>query len=252
MNDHIIERVEDKYLITEVEQAALLAQITKNLKRDEYFSEEVISVYYDTKDSALAIRSIDRPAFRSKVRIRSYNTPKLDSKIFFEIKSKLKTGKKKIGNKRRLLLPLKDFYRYVKKGEDLVEIVKGLKGSTFRDVQIARELDYLMKFYQLEPKVLIAADRLAYVGKDDASFRLTFDENLRFRETNLRLEKGSKGEKFFPQTDDPKHCVIMEVKTMNAMPPWFVAVLSSEHIYPTRFSKYGKIYQLLTERENNV
>ena len=107
-----------------------------------------------------------------------------------------------------------------------------------------------MDYYKLEPKVLISADRLAFSSKYDPEFRLTFDENLRFRTKDLTFRKGSKGKKYFPTTDEPKKSVIMEVKTMNAMPPWFVKELSRLMIYPTRFSKYGKIYQLINERNN--
>ena len=36
---------------------------------------------------------------------------------------------------------------------------------------------------------------------------------------------------------------------MNAMPQWFMSELSQLKIYPYRFSKYGKIYQLINERK---
>lgn len=252
MNDKTIERVEKKYLITKSEKAALLKALDPFLAKDEYFKEPVLSLYFDTKDFDLAVRSIDRPEFRAKVRVRAYNIPKLSSKVFFEIKSKLKKGKKKIGNKRRLRIPLKDFYDYYENSADLVDIAKKVSKNDFTQVQIAKELDYLMTYYDLSPKLIIATNRIAYVGKTDKNFRLTFDENLRFRETNLRLEKGGSGEKFFPTTSDPDHCIIMEVKTMNAMPSWFVDELSRLKIYPTRFSKYGKIYQLIKERNKNV
>ncbi|MBQ7802501.1 polyphosphate polymerase domain-containing protein [Candidatus Saccharibacteria bacterium] len=252
MDDKTIERIEEKYLITSKEKTELLKAIKSNLRKDEFFSEEVLSIYFDTKNYDLVIKSIDRPDFREKVRIRAYNVPKLSSPIFFEIKTKLKVGKKKIGNKRRLSLPLKDFYQYLEKDANLEELAKNFSKNNKKQVQIARELDYLMKYYRLEPKLFIGADRVAYVGKDDSNFRLTFDSNLRFREKKLRLEKGSDGEKFFPLTSDPKHDIIMEVKTMNAMPPWFARELSRLKIYPVRFSKYGKIYELIKERNKNV
>ena len=252
MDDKTILRTEEKYLITKSEKTELLSRIEKNLKHDEFYKEEVLSLYFDTKNFDLVIKSIDRPNFREKVRVRAYNVPKKSSKIFFEVKTKYKKGKKKIGNKRRLVLPLKDFYAYYENGESLEKLVKKNSGDSFRELQIARELDYLMKYYKLEPKVLIATDRIAYVGKDDPGFRLTFDKDLRFRTENLKLEKGSNGEKYFPNTDDPKHDIVMEVKTMNSMPPWFVKELSRLKIYPARFSKYGKIYQLIQERTKNV
>ncbi|MBQ1528440.1 VTC domain-containing protein, partial [Candidatus Saccharibacteria bacterium] len=161
-----------------------------------------------------------------------------------EVKSKMAVKKVKIGNKRRLVLSEREFEKFMK-GAKLEELVKD---GDFQQKQIARELAYLMDYYKLEPKMMIVADRVAFKDKEDAEFRLTFDENLRFREDNLSFRKGSKGEKYFPTTNEPKKCIIMEAKTMSAMPQWFVRELSRLKIYPSRFSKYGKIYQLINER----
>ena len=249
-DDRTIERIEEKYLISRSDKSALLKKLQKHLKKDEYYKESVLSLYFDTKFSDLANRSIDRPPFREKIRVRAYNVPTKTSLVFFEMKSKLATHGVKMGNKRRLVLPLKDFYAYVEKGKDLVKIAEKSSKSDPKQLQIARELDYLTKYYCLEPKVLISADRTAYVGKENPGFRLTFDERLRFRTTDLRLERGTKGEKFFPKTSSNN--IIMEVKTLDSMPLWFVRELSNLKIYPDRFSKYGKIYQLITERKINV
>ena len=250
MNDKKIERIEEKYLITKHEKTVLMRAIEKKLKHDEYYKEEVLSLYFDTPNYDLAIKSIDRPDFREKVRVRAYNLPKKSTPVFFEVKTKLVQGRRKIGNKRRLVMKLGDFYKYYNKGEDLVKIIEKYAKGDAQQMQTARELDYLMKIYQLEPKVVVAANRTAFVAKEDEGFRLTFDESLRFRETDLKLEKGSKGEKYFPAVGEKERAIIMEVKTMQAMPPWFVEELSKLHIYPARFSKYGKIYQLIYERKN--
>lgn len=247
LDDKTIERVEEKYLITKEQKSAILKKITKHLARDEYYKEEVLSIYFDTKSSDLAIKSIDRPNFREKFRARVYKMPSGKSPVFLEVKSKMAVKKIKIGNKRRLVLTDREFDRFLK-GEKLTKIAAKAHAGDFKQLQIARELEYLMDFYSLEPKILIAADRVAYKGKENPEFRLTFDENLRFREKSLHFKTGSKGEKYFPLTSAPKNNIIMEVKTMNAMPPWFVAELSQLKIYPARFSKYGKIYQLIKER----
>lgn len=252
MDDKKIERIEEKYLITKDEKAALMRAIRDKLKRDKYYKEEVLSLYFDTPNFDLAIKSIDRPDFREKVRVRAYNVPKKSTPVFFEVKTKLARGKRKIGNKRRLVIKLGDFYKYLNKGEDLVKMIEKYTGGDWQQCQVAREMDYLMKFYRLEPKVVIAANRTAFAAKSDAEFRLTFDESLRFRETELKLEKGSGGEKYFPAVGQKDRAIIMEVKTMRAMPPWFVDELSRRKIYPVRFSKYGKIYQLMQERKKNV
>ncbi|MBQ3464270.1 polyphosphate polymerase domain-containing protein [Candidatus Saccharibacteria bacterium] len=254
MDDQTIARVEKKYLITRSEMNELLKRVQKNLQKDEYFSETVLSLYFDDDNFSLAIRSIDRPNFRAKVRLRAYDVPTKSSKVFFEVKSKLVKGKKKVGNKRRLVLPLKDIYSYLNTKSALESFIKPKNNPAddFKNRQIARELDYLINTLHLSPKILISVDRLAYVGKGNSNFRLTFDKNLRFRTKNLRLEKGSDGEKHFDFTPEPTRNIIMEVKTMHSMPPWFVRELSRQKLYPVRFSKYGKIYQLTKERNKNV
>ncbi|MBR3320017.1 polyphosphate polymerase domain-containing protein [Candidatus Saccharibacteria bacterium] len=248
MDDKKIERIEEKFLITKSEKTQLMRAIKNELKRDKYYKEEVLSLYFDTPNYDLAIKSIDRPNFREKVRVRAYMVPKRSTPVFFEVKTKLAQKGRKIGNKRRLLIKLGDFYKYYNKGQDLVELTEKYTKGDSQQMQVARELDYLVKTFQLEPKVVISTNRTAFAGKGSSDFRLTFDENLRFRETDLKLEKGSKGEKYFPAVGQRERSIIMEVKTMRAMPPWFVAGLSELHIYPIRFSKYGKIYQLITER----
>ena len=72
--------------------------------------------------------------------------------------------------------------------------------------------------------------------------RLTFDFNLRSRVNNLTLDNDD-GEKYFK--DD---LIIMEAKAMGGLPLWFVRTLSELKIYPTSFSKYGKIYERLGDK----
>lgn len=247
-DDKTIERVEEKYLITREQKEALLERLSENLKRDDYYKEEVLSIYFDTKDSDLAINSIERPEFREKFRARVYKMASGRSPVFLEVKSKMAVKKIKIGNKRRLVLTEREFEKFLK-GEELMKLVERTQSSTFQQRQIARELEYLMSYYKLGPKVMIIADRVAFKGKENPAFRLTFDENLRFREKDLNFKKGAKGEKYFLATENPQKCIIMEVKTMNAMPQWFISELSQLKIYPSRFSKYGKIYQLINERK---
>jgi hypothetical protein len=44
----------------------------------------------------------------------------------------------------------------------------------------------------------------------------------------------------------------MEVKAHGVMPLWLVKLLSKEQAYPVRFSKIGKIYELIKKGEKNV
>ena len=102
-----------------------------------------------------------------------------------------------------------------------------------------REIDYCFKYYTLIPKLFLAYDRIAYYEKNNDDFRLTFDFNIRSRRNNLNLEKKCSNTNLF----DYKYYV-MEVKTLDSMPLWFVKILSDLKIYPKSFSKYGEVMKM--------
>lgn len=169
----------------------------------------------------MIINSLEKPIYKDKVRLRSYNIPSLNDDVFFEIKNKFKG----IVGKRRIKLKLCDYYDYIE------------KGIYNHNNQIMKEIDYLFKYYKLKPSMYIAYDRKSYRGKYNNTLRLTIDANLRSRCDNLKLDKGDKGDKYF---EDDHY--IMEIKTLESIPLWLANSLSELHIYPTSFSKIGKIY----------
>lgn len=221
MAQQIFRRTEIKYLLTEKQVQELMWLIEPYLKKDQYFKGTNCSVYFDSDNRYLAIHSLEKPLYKEKVRVRSYGVPKLSDTVFVEIKKKYKG----IGGKRRIPVKLSDFYNYLETG----------KLETDSPV-IKAELDECFKRYRLKPTMFLAYDRTSYCGKDDPTFRLTFDRNVRSRNTDLRLEKGDRGQKFF--TDDK---VVMEVKALNRYPLFFVRALSKLKIYPASFSKYGRV-----------
>jgi SPX domain protein involved in polyphosphate accumulation len=229
MANEVFRRKEIKYILTQEKYKSLLNTINSHIEKDPYFKSTICNIYYDTSNYDLIRHSIDKPIYKEKVRLRSYEVPKLDSTVFLEIKKKYNG----IVGKRRIQIKLKDFYEYLETGE--------IKNT---NEQIKKEIDYCFKIYNLEPKLFLAYDRLSYYDKDDKNFRITFDTNIRSREDNLRLEKGDKGKKYFE--DD---LIIMETKALNAYPLWFVKALSGLKIYPESFSKYGSIYKKKLEEE---
>lgn len=104
--------------------------------------------------------------------------------------------------------------------------------------QIFNEIDYFMQHYKPVPKIFIAYDRIAMYGVDNKDFRITFDFNIRSRDSDLDLLSGSDGKYLFDNNS-----VIMEIKTAQSMPLWITKLLSEMKIYPTSFSKYGTIYK---------
>ncbi len=222
MANEVFRRKEIKYLLTEDKYKSLMKIIKNNLEKDPYFKSTICNIYFDTSNYDLIVHSLDKPIYKEKVRLRSYEIPTLDSNVFLEIKKKY-AG---IVGKRRIEIKLKDFYKYLETGK--------LDNT---NEQIKKEIDYCFNIYKLEPKLFLAYDRLSYYDKDDINFRITFDTNIRSREDNLRLEKGDKGKLYFKD-----NVIIMETKALNAYPIWFVKALSELKIYPESFSKYGSIY----------
>lgn len=131
-----------------------------------------------------------------------------------------------IVNKRRIALPLIEAYRYLETGE-----------LSYPRTQIHNEMDDFLTRYELIPKLYLAYDRIALYGKEDFEFRVTFDQNIRSRTSDLYLESGDWGELLLENRER-----IMEVKILGAMPLWFVHILSKFEIYSSSFSKYGSVY----------
>lgn len=107
------------------------------------------------------------------------------------------------------------------------------------DSQIGREIAYALEFYQeLSPAVFLSYEREAFFERDGGDFRVTFDENIRYRQTDLTLDSDCRGTPILRPDQ-----VLMEVKTSGGLPLWMVHTLSRQNIFKTSFSKYGAAYQ---------
>ncbi|QUO33256.1 polyphosphate polymerase domain-containing protein [Faecalicatena sp. Marseille-Q4148] len=224
MAQTVFNRYEKKYLMPETVYEELRTQLKPYMEEDQYGLHTICNIYYDTPDDLLIRRSIEKPKYKEKLRLRSYGIPGLDSKVFLEIKKKYR----KVVNKRRIELTLQEAYDYVEKG-----IHPNMEG------QIINEIDFFLKRYPLEKSLYLAYDRIALFGKEDSQFRITFDQNIRSRRNFVGLENGDWGELLLP-----KGFYLMESKIMGATPLWFTKLLSDLDIYSTSFSKYGNIYKI--------
>ena len=216
-------RMEKKYILNKSQYKELFNRMKDHLEKDKYYKSNISNIYFDTDDFYLINKSIDKSIYKEKVRLRSYFVPKGDDKVFLELKKKYKG----ISNKRRICLTLDEFNNY---------FYKGIEPNCNK--QILEELNYSIKSNSLKPKVLLAYDRLSYYDKENKDFRITFDKNLRYRTTDLELNHGSSGNKYFEDDE-----CIMELKTLDSFPLWITNILSELKIYPVSFSKYGNIYK---------
>ena len=224
MAQYTFARTERKYLLAASVYEAFKRDVEQYVKPDgKYPVYTLCNLYYDNETWELARRSAEKPIFKEKLRVRSYGVAVQDTKVYVEAKSKYKG----VVYKRRVGMPLK-------------EVAPFLESSALpKDAsQIAKELHYFAHLFHLKPKVFLAYDRLAYVGREDASFRLTFDYNIRYRLDRLSLSDGDDG---IPLVTDGM--VIMEVKAQSALPRFFLELLEKYSIIPGSFSKYGKVYE---------
>ena len=220
MSIKIIDRYEQKYFITNEQYNSLIEKVGSNLEKDKYFKERIYNIYFDNDNMDLINRSMDKPMYKEKVRLRSYEVPNDDSIVFLEIKKKYKDN----SNKRRIELTYKDALNYIYNG--ILPV----------NNQIMNEIDYCFKKYNLKPKTGINYDRIAYYFKEDKNVRLTFDNNVEYRFNNKEINNSNI---LF------KNGYIMEIKTFNGLPKWFIDVLNELNIYPVSYSKIGKIYSKL-------
>ena len=224
-NQMVFQRREIKYLITKEQKAWLLSQMAAYITDDTYGRNTICNLYYDTPSYLLIRRSLEGTAFKEKLRLRSYGAAKSGSETFIELKRKCQS----LVYKRRMGLPEAEAMAYL----------AGKRTGT--NTQISQEIDYFLGHYQsLHPTVFLSYDREAFYGIDTPDFRITFDENILWRNQALSLCDGIYGAPILASNQ-----VLMELKIPDAIPLWFSALLAEKRIYKTSFSKYGMAYQAM-------
>ena len=217
-------RYELKFMLTQSRKQALLQVMEPYMALDQYGRTTIQNLYYDTDSFRLVRRSMERPEYKEKLRVRSYGTAREGGRVFVELKKKYDH----VVYKRRLTLPEPDAMAWL----------AGDK-SAAPDSQIGREIDYFCTFYRdLRPQVFLSYEREAYFERGGGDFRVTFDENILTRRAALSLKTSPWGTPLLPHGT-----VLMELKTPGGIPLWMTRFLTENHIYKTSFSKYGTAYQ---------
>ncbi|MBE6616649.1 MAG: polyphosphate polymerase domain-containing protein [Ruminococcaceae bacterium] len=223
---NVFKRYEIKYLISQEQKRIVLEAMEQKMALDKYGRTTIRNIYFDTDSYRLIRRSIEKPAYKEKLRIRSYCKAQPNSTVFVELKKKYKS----VVYKRRVPMTESAALEWVINGN-----------RTTEENQIAREIDYFISYYEtLHPTVFLSYEREAYYSLDGSDFRVTFDDNILCRTTDLSLESDPYGTPLLP---DGK--IMMEVKTSGGIPLWLTKVLTQERIFKTPFSKYGNAYQKL-------
>lgn len=241
MAQEIFKRYEKKYLLSQEQYQALVQGISKNMQIDAYGEHTISNIYFDTLDYRMIRESIEKPIYKEKLRLRAYGAVRGDSRVFVELKKKFDG----IVYKRRVELSFDEAKKYLYDGK-----------YPSKDSQILREIDYTLCRNQLKPAAYIAYDRVAWCGKktecreqipckekikygkETEELRITFDRNIRCRETMLDLRSGHCGVFLLKPGE-----VLMEMKIPGSVPLWMSRLLTEYEIYPVSFSKYGTFYK---------
>lgn len=226
-------RYEIKYLLTKQQKQAILQAMKPYMQLDSYGRTTIRNIYFDTNTYRLIRRSLEKPAYKEKLRIRSYQTAADDDLVFIELKKKYKS----VVYKRRLTLPKRqamNIFRY----NLPIPIIS----------QIAKEIDYFRSYYaDLHPVVFLSYEREAFYSLDGGDFRVTFDENILYRESDLSLSSEAYG---IPLLGEGQ--TLMEIKTTGGLPLWMSHTLNRLKVFKTSFSKYGLAYQhMMTKSETD-
>lgn len=191
------------------------------VEKDVVYKSTICNVYYDTDNFELIRKSIEKPIYKEKLRIRSYDKPTLDSRVYVELKKKY------------------DHIVYKRKEKIAYKYILNNSFLECDETQIDKEIKYFNDFYDgLTPKMFLLYEREAYYFKTDKQIRITFDTNIKYRTENVNL---------LPSISDikllPNNFVLMELKVPFSIPYDLAKYLSSEKIFKTPFSKYGTAYK---------
>ncbi|MBE5823217.1 MAG: polyphosphate polymerase domain-containing protein [Butyrivibrio sp.] len=219
----VFQRIEVKYLLSDRQYTELLKRLENMAAIDSYGKTSILNIYFDTPDFKLIERSLEKPVYKEKLRLRTYGVASDDTNAFIEIKKKYKG----VVYKRRINMPYKDAMDYLTRDKELKE-----------RSQISDEIDYFKHFYKgLRPAMAISYDRIAMAGIEDPDLRITFDENIRWRTENLSLTEGNVGKDILLPGQH-----LMELKIAGAMSMELARILDELEIRKTSFSKYGRGY----------
>ncbi|WP_409340617.1 polyphosphate polymerase domain-containing protein [Paenibacillus sp. MBLB4367] len=227
----VFNRYENKYLLDDAAFHRIYNRLLDYMVLDAYNKVHpfysISNIYFDTQDDALIRKSLSKPKYKEKLRLRAYGVPEADANVYLELKKKV-FG---LVNKRRTALRLDEAYAFVRTGVEP-------DFKPYMNKQVIHEIHYFLQRYELVPKVYLAYERKALFGIDNRDLRITFDTNIRSRRYDLKLESGDHGDSLL----EPGRW-LMEVKAEQTIPMWLSKMLSEHRMFRASFSKYGNEYK---------
>lgn len=210
----LMKRYEKKYLLSKKQFEQFLSFISQHIDEDpNHINHEpyhVQSIYFDDEKHSLIRHSLSSPAYKEKLRLRTYN----QASHFLELKKKFQ------GQSYKSRIPLTSNQKSCLLGGDM---------NIFNDSVKHKELKYMFMKYTLKPMLYV--NYLRYAFEDTSiGLRITLDKELHYAYMNA-----SKHSLFQNQ-------YILEIKCHLAFPLWLVSYLSDHRLHHQSLSKYGHSY----------
>lgn len=215
-------RHELKYVVTDIQLAALKNRIQNLMARDSHVGESgmyrIRSLYFDDCYDSCFIENEIGTDPREKFRIRIYNAN--PERISLELKQK------EHGMTRKLSCLLTR--------EQCEELMAGRPLSVASDYPpVLNKLNLLMRTRQMRPKVIVEYDRVPYVDRL-GNTRITMDQNIM---SSVEIDCFLKEEIHRrPVMAAGNH--ILEVKYDEFLPDYIYGNLQLPNLRQTAFSKY--------------
>ena len=212
------QRSEKKYLLDQLQYEQILEDLKPYMEEDRFYQSKICSIYYDTDSYELIRRSIEKPEYKEKLRIRSYKETGPDEKVYVELKKKY------------------DGIVYKRRTKGVCgALLKDIGKAEFKDPQVGKEIRYALSYYRnLKPAVYIGCTRTSYRTKKE-DIRITFDQDISYRMKDLSLTSDPSDKKVTDKT-------VMEIKVKDAYPLWLCRILDKNQAYPQGFSKVGTAF----------
>ena len=241
------ERKEVKYRLNPVQVREIKQALGAYMAPDEYGQTSITSVYYDTPNRDMISRSLEKPLYKEKLRLRTYGPRCAQAPVFVELKKKHEgiVYKRRIAVSKpaaQLLMVGVPYERAISR-HPLADEAFEADSRSARNLQIAEEIAACVRRNgPVFPSMAILVERVAWAplldarGAEAEGVRITFDERIRYRD--LFESTGKRASVPLLAVGE----AIMEVKVPGAYPLWLVRALNGSGAYPTSFSKYGEAY----------
>jgi hypothetical protein len=224
-------RYELKYLVTEIQAAAIGKYIGPFLEPDRYSKLQrgghypIVSLYLDSPELRLCKETLTGVKNRFKLRIRSY-TDEPEYPRFFEIKRRIN----------RVIM--KSRARVMDRDVPLLLRGRSLppQGYTTDEAALSQFQLYVVNI-NAGPMVLIRYMRQAWESTSENRVRVTFDRDLCYKVTHepyVRL--GGSG---WQHSDVTRGIAILEIKFTGSYPLWLTRLVEDFELEVTAVSKYA-------------